>query len=154
MVFVRHTHGIRGRIRGLTKRPNLLKAIAANTVTSVQVEMEAHANKVIRRLRRYPPVPPNSKYIRTNTLKDSWEWPGNTPSLSRVTKDGIVVTIQNDATELEGAGRHYAQLVHGDEGGAGQLQVHSDHHWILMKDAIDRPTYNWKIRKSVHEALK
>ena len=146
--------GISGRIRGLTKRPSLLKAIAENTITSVQAEMEAHANKVIKRLKHYPPVPPNSKYVRTNTLKDSWEWPGNTPSLSRVTKDGIVVTIQNDATELAGAGRRYAQLVHGDESGTGQLQVHRDHRWILMKDAIDRPTYNQKIRKAVHEALK
>lgn len=143
--------GIQARVRAVTKRPKLNEAIAKGVIDDIQKAVEDHANKAVRTLQRYPPKPPESRYIRTNTLKNLWESPANTPSLSRITADGIVVSIQNDA--IDPRGKHYAELVHGDEEGTGQLSLHAGHGWKTMASVL-REGYQQKIRQAVKQALK
>ena len=143
--------GISARVRSLTKRTRLDEAFAKGIVIDIQKAVENHANRAVKRLQRYPPKPPESRYVRTNTLKNLWESPANTPSLSRITRDGIVVSIQNDA--IDPRGQHYSELVHGDEGGSGQLSLHAGHGWRTMSSVL-REGYQQKIRQIVKDAFK
>lgn len=136
---------MQARIRALTKRPSILRALAKGTVTDVIAVMDTHADAVIKQLQVYPPPPPGSRYKRTNTYRDSWK-----QTDVRLTADGLVKSIESDATDPYG--RTYSVLVGGDEAGKGQWGVHKQTGWPLIAEVL-RAGYDRKIRRAVHEAL-
>lgn len=47
--------------------------LAQNSVAATRRYVEHLLERLLVRMRQYPPPPANSRYIRTNTLHDSWD---------------------------------------------------------------------------------
>lgn len=133
--------GVQARVRSLTKKPLQLEAKGKDVVAKLQGEMNAYLNKTtIALINSYPPKPPESRYVRTYKLQRGWH-----KVASHLTSEGIVGQINNDT--------EYAIGVQGNEQGKEQWHIHSEHHWPLLKDLLNRAEYNRRIRKALHDAL-
>lgn len=131
------------RIRALTKKPQRLQVIADGLLPQVARAMNVHAEGAVTELQIYPPPVPNTRYVRTYHLQQSWSV---TPA--HLTAEGLVGNIRNDAG--------YAGLVVGDEQGRGQLPMHGTKRrgppWPLQAEVLRRG-YRAAIARAVKKVV-
>jgi hypothetical protein len=136
---------ITGRIRAVTKPKQRLDVLARNALGEVVTFMDAHLDRSIKRLQQYPPPRPGSRYVRTYTLRGAWRNSG-----VRLTREGLVGSVSNDA--IDPYGSHYAELVHGDDAGMGQLGLHRGTGWPLMAEVL-RTGYRDGVKRAIQRGL-
>jgi len=94
-----------------------------------------YADEVIDRVRKYPPIPPTSRYQRTQTYFDSWT---RRPVRSH---DAIAIRINSDAVDKYGS--HYSGLVGGDP----QWPIHAQHGWKGLQTTIYQMGGHERVRR-------
>lgn len=144
---------IQSRFTAVRSREKRLELRARDMFRSVKEVMEEHADKVALKAAKYPAAPNPESALR-RTFEYQRQWLANVPNSAHESKDSLVVEITNDAIERPPrmGGRPYARGVRGDNRGEGQFGVHKG-RWTPLKELLDRPGYNKKIRKAVKEAL-
>jgi len=125
-----------------------LANIRAEIPRIAESTIKAAAEKVIKRMRVYPPKREGQTYVRTGRLGNSF----------KVTRSATGYTISNNA---EAKGRPYSRYVIGDSagaiGGSGQAWMHVG-RWLLLRDVVEYevtqlpPMVEEKIRFKVRQA--
>lgn len=111
-----------------------LQKLAADVPKIGRLQIYRTAQHIGTRMRRYPPKPAGSQYIRTYRFKKSW--PVYPPRTARGYSMGSRV--------------HYAQYVVGDASGFGQALQNV--HWTKFKDVIDAEVD--KLPQKVEDAIQ
>lgn len=139
------------RIRSLTRKPTRLKAIADGLLGEVVVLMDRQLDDALKIMQTEPPPKLDSSYIRTHTYQRSWR-----RTDVRSTSSGLIGTLNSDAIDPEG--KHYSEIVGGDESGEGQLGMHRDTGWPLVAVALREGelggrSFSSKLRAVIRKAV-
>jgi len=136
------------RSNARNKLGKLIKGVTAKMEKEVKVLIEDTSDKILALMRKYPPKRPKQKYVRTNTLKNSWKSVKVSKKLSARTSS-LGFRIQSDAVQN---GKHYTKYVVGDAKGNWQNQKYHAGRWKLFKDVVaDQMS---KLRKKIVEKIK
>lgn len=118
---------IRVRFRALTGGRVLTKS--REMIDDIEEYQQSYLEEIINKVRNYPPVPPESTYIRTYTLFRSWRVETYRRS------DAMYAYILNYA--MDPSGSFYATYVQGD----WQVGYHAANGWKNINDYLDRREY-------------
>lgn len=101
--------------------------------------------RLVNRLAKYPPPPPNSKYVRTGDLGRAWTAP-----MPRVTAGGLEATVAN-AVRSRKTGRRYGPFVQGE---LTQASIHRG-RWTTDAAALEleRSAIERDFKDAIDDAL-
>lgn len=113
---------IRIEVDGDQKAARALRALGKDIGEVTLARIEEALQKVVRRMKRYPPPRPGQRYKRTGRLGASWD--------VSAAPQGFV--ISNNA---RAHGRAYARYVVGDARGQKQAWMHKD-RWPVFREVV------------------
>ena len=130
------------------KLGKLVKSVSAKVEKETKALLKETSEEIVRIMKKYPPKRPNQKYVRTNTLKNSWKIVSKPKKLSARTSN-LSIQIKSDARQK---GRSYTKYVVGDEKGNWQNQKYHAGRWKLFVVVVAAQMK--KLRKKVTEKIK
>lgn len=132
------------RFRALKVNP--VRVDLAAIESGVRTFMTAHMESVIKEIRKYPPEPPKSTYVRTFKLYDSWDIVGPTR-----TALGFEASIINFASDRK-SGRRYMRYVQG----RWQTDLHMGTGWLRVDEAAHRRNAEYRagLQRIYNSAIK
>lgn len=107
--------------KGLSNIRAEIPRISANTIKKV-------AEKIVKRMRDYPPERPGQKYVRTFRLRDSF----------KISSTSTGFTVKANPTSPRGKkyGRYVIGTFDGGIGNGGQAWMHVG-RWLLFRDVAE-----------------
>lgn len=130
------------------KLGKLVSGVKAKAEKEAKAQLDATAEKIVELMKKYPAKLPKQKYVRTYTLRNSWQIVKVTKKLSPRTSN-LGFQIKSDAVQK---GRHYTKYVVGDSQGNWQNQTYHAGRWKLFIDVVGDQMA--KLRKKVVEGIK
>lgn len=118
--------GVAVRFRALTTKKLRLEMAPAHT--QIRAFITTYLQGVQAVVSKYPPVPPNSRYVRTGDLFRGWH----------ITGQGGFDQSLVASSRAGGARREYAKFVHGNKFGDEQMWYHAANGWKRIADYYDR----------------
>lgn len=146
---------LRFRITAITSRSVNFARLTATVETELVGLTRAEAYRAKGILREYPAQNPNSRYQRTNTLRNSWH--------VKTIKggDSLGYTLSNDANEsMHSTGqqrdRLYARYVHGPglQPVGFQSNIEAGLGWPRIEDVVDRNSIRNGVRRIIRRGLR
>ena len=128
--------GVGVRFRALTSKA--LRLEMASVEGQLEQYITDYLNGIKEKVSVYPPVPSNSRYVRTGHLQAAWNMPLQGSAFDRTL---VVDTVAG------GGIKQYARYVHGDALGEFQMPYHRANNWQNLYDHLDRPGYSAGLRK-------
>lgn len=90
---------------------------SARAIAEIEAAAYDWGNRMVEKLRRYPPVPAGSTYVRTKALKEGWRWRRSYAG------GALSVVVINDTAK-------YASFVQGRK----QRSYHASHGWRTAEE--------------------
>jgi len=113
-----------------------LESLRSDIPKIAKSRMFKHMENIVRKMKIYPPKPAGSRYVRTFTLRNSWQ--------IRQKDNGY--TISADPVQR---GRRYGKYVVGDA--YGEQQASQNSHWQLFRNVVEEEVA--KMPKSIQDDI-